>query len=713
MPINKMKENYNTYSVKLNNKIESPQIFTSNTDDSSNLSNISSKSSLSFYDSLNINDHYFLWVSHGSLINPFNYYYKYKNDYAKQYFFFAKSYEALVVSEPESLINEKFFLNVITNPFEKIVSNRSNDFILPPLYFCVENTDNDYFKLVMGLYHYHNGRIVKILSWINLFNFMIGENYTKNNITMHDLEHKKPNKNITYSAIDEWIQNYVLQYNNIYQSQKIVNYDIGIFSCRAIDVTYFPQYNFRSPIIMKRKIKKEPKKAILLNQIEYNFIPLRFFPMIIPLQNNIQLKELTGQNLNIYQGHEFNLLNFYGFMDTTETLSRITCSKNNCSTSIFKFIDYINNDENRKYSVIRFSTSDFYKMIELILLPIISNSSDGWYVFFIKMYEYDYNIDGKENEIGRFISIYFEKINNQISIHLIDLFNNKNIIISFNNADYHKYMTLNYLNYKFFDIIFLIDQFSYDIGYFSHYFNIHSRIRFRPEYISFGGTKEQEPHKNTIEKKYTKPLLEYIEEIIKLENKSRIKNNEQKENIIKNIDLIKYDNNFYEYKTEKPVDWNNTKKKIKIQVVIQRKNGKPFIRQSQCNNGNCSKQRPHSTKKRLNSTKKRPNSTKKRPTTNNNTTVLLQKNKNRTTKKYGNNLKDKNKELENINNILKILLNEKISQIENKKPIKNVSNKNIIIKNKKKNVKFDDTNVLVSSIFKNKMPFEQKNIVSQ
>jgi hypothetical protein len=231
-----------------------------------------------------------------------------------------------------------------------------------------------------------------------------------------------------------------------------------------------------------------------------------------------------------HQGCALNLLNFYNLMDAEKSRTQIVCLSIK-GTSIFKFMDYINEISNQNIQnavIIRFKMEKLTQLLFNINYYFQANNIHNCVVF-IKIYLTDTFINKKTNkeevsDRGHFISFYFTNKN----IILLDPQASIQVTLNDNNTQGDFLYNIYNQKYTVFDFICIPVLFN-NIDFLYNISNEFYYIREKPEGILYGG--------------YTNELMKYMDE-----------------NKILNQDFI-LPKEFKKIKGGKPRNKRNTKRK--------------------------------------------------------------------------------------------------------------------------------------------------------
>jgi len=399
-------------------------------------------------------DDYFLWISHGETITTEYYRFETVTRIPKLLFYTTHgrflsanianlnsylqcdpklAYNNLLRDIPPFEVANDYFLGVREKIVGEIINDQYYSICLPPLLYGVNNYNKEHPQLigVMGLYHFkvNNSNkemrlVEKIMNWNDI-----------------DREiNKNPNKvtSLTYSKIEGFIKKYINKYNLRYklmnEEKKVMNdlpinidlCSLGIFTCRSFSENYSKQSSSleTSPIdVYKFKNIIDFTRPEKFNEIQMNdngcLILLGFNFDKNKMEEKISKWEGPLAKIE-YQGCAFNILNFYNFMDDEISRSLAVCLPST-GTSIFSFIDYLNNiiiKQNRrifKYLVLRLTLSklwDFFIQCKLDKTLIPFNFIP------VKLYREDITSDNKKSFVGHFVSFWYNGDNDKL--YLID-----------------------------------------------------------------------------------------------------------------------------------------------------------------------------------------------------------------------------------------------------------------------------------------------------
>jgi hypothetical protein len=300
--------------------------------------------------------------------------------------------------ETSNLIYQKIIngnTSELPSPVETIEKNKKNILYLPPLFFATNSTDTNTMKRIIGLYYYTNGKYNKIKNW-DYFSTLSTITYSRIFSLIEKMGYTGKIKLNLFCCRSFGHMNYV----------KRVKPTDRLFYGVSPDESLYQG----SPELFR------PKKTAIIKQPNINGDWLQVFAKRVDFDIHSFFKTAwKGALLNIkYQGCGVNILDFYGIESKSKATSMVVCLPIK-GMSIFTFIDILNeklNETSIQYVVVRFKIDVLEQWLHNIRFSVNV-------AVFVKLYKKHIH-DGKESDVGHFVSFYFGFERENGEIYLVD-----------------------------------------------------------------------------------------------------------------------------------------------------------------------------------------------------------------------------------------------------------------------------------------------------
>ena len=346
---------------------------------------------------------FYLWATHGTNISSVQNFYPIETKF-EALVFYSKPFEniddsdliTIFTKDPCKMLTGTCPIIPIENKYKKYA-------YLPPLIFGLSPSDNEPFKIMMGLYYFRLKKIneeecvivkkEKVLKYENIYELYNYDSFTYSSIFKNVLEHAK-NIGIAPESIM-----------------------LGIYSCQGIASKYKEDYKYDITNLVPKRVNISipeaeiiPNASFTMQNISSNtnniyIIPTTFIPL-----NNPNTDSWKGALAGIHsQGCALNIFNFYGVIDTPSARELAVCLTSK-GTSIFRIVDIINNifiksNIKNTYIIIRCKLEHGCNVLFDFTHYMRSIGAFSNNVLVFKLYKEALH-NGKYSQIGHAVSIY-------------------------------------------------------------------------------------------------------------------------------------------------------------------------------------------------------------------------------------------------------------------------------------------------------------------